>query len=126
MKLVRNLLDKQGKLFHKGGKLEKLFPLFEAGDTFLFTPGKVTKGPTHVRDGARPEAHDDDGRDRPGRMPLHGACTTPATRLIWRSRKVLCRSRRWQTAPWKPWDWPSTRRTSGPASSTARSTSSPC
>ncbi len=51
MKLVRNLLDKQGKLFHKGGKLEKLFPLFEAGDTFLFTPGNVTKGPTHLRDG---------------------------------------------------------------------------
>jgi Na+-transporting NADH:ubiquinone oxidoreductase subunit B len=51
MKLLRNLLDKQEKLFHKGGKLEKLFPLFEAGDTFLFTPGKVAGGPTHLRDG---------------------------------------------------------------------------
>lgn len=51
MKLLRNLLDKQGKLFHKGGKLEKLFPLYEAGDTFIFTPGKVAQGPTHVRDG---------------------------------------------------------------------------
>jgi Na+-transporting NADH:ubiquinone oxidoreductase subunit B len=51
MKLLRNLLDKQGKLFRKGGKLEKLFPLYEAGDTFLFTPGTVTSGPTHLRDG---------------------------------------------------------------------------
>jgi len=51
MKLLRNLLDKQEKLFHKGGKLEKLFPLFEAGDTFVFTPGKVTEGPSHLRDG---------------------------------------------------------------------------
>jgi Na+-transporting NADH:ubiquinone oxidoreductase subunit B len=51
MKLLRNLLDKQEKLFHKGGKLEKLFPLFEAGDTFMFTPGKVTQGPSHLRDG---------------------------------------------------------------------------
>ena len=51
MKFLRNLLDKQEKLFHKGGKLEKLFPLFEAGDTFVFTPGKVTEGPSHLRDG---------------------------------------------------------------------------
>jgi Na+-transporting NADH:ubiquinone oxidoreductase subunit B len=51
MKLLRNLLDKQEKLFHKGSKLEKLFPLYEAGDTFMFTPGKVTQGPSHLRDG---------------------------------------------------------------------------
>ena len=51
MKFLRNLLDKQEKLFHKGGKLERLFPLFEAGDTFVFTPGKVTEGPSHLRDG---------------------------------------------------------------------------
>lgn len=50
MKLLRNLLDKQGKLFEKGTKLEKLQPFHEALDTFLFTPGKVTKGPSHVRD----------------------------------------------------------------------------
>ncbi len=50
MKLLRNLLDKQGKLFQKGSKLEKLYPLHEAGDTFIFTPGKVTSGPTHLRD----------------------------------------------------------------------------
>lgn len=50
MKFLRNLLDKQGKIFEKGGKLEKLFPLYEAGDTFMYTPGKVTKNASHVRD----------------------------------------------------------------------------
>ncbi len=50
MKLLRDLLDKQGKLFQKGGKLGKLYALHEAGDTFIFTPGKVTSGPTHLRD----------------------------------------------------------------------------
>ena len=52
MKFIRNLLDKQGKLFEKGGKLEKLYPLHEAGDTFMFTPGEVTKNASHVRDAA--------------------------------------------------------------------------
>ncbi len=50
MKFLRDLLDKQGKMFEKGGKLEKLYPLYEAHDTLLFTPGEVTKGNTHVRD----------------------------------------------------------------------------
>ena len=50
MKFLRKLLDKQAPLFEKGGKLEKLYPFYEANDTLLFTPGEVTKGPTHVRD----------------------------------------------------------------------------
>jgi len=51
MKFLRNLLDKQEHLlFKKGAKLEKLFPLYEAGDTFFFTPGDVTKNASHVRD----------------------------------------------------------------------------
>jgi Na+-transporting NADH:ubiquinone oxidoreductase subunit B len=51
MKFLRNLLDKMHPMFDKGGKLEKLYPLYEAGDTFLFTPGQaVAKGLTHVRD----------------------------------------------------------------------------
>lgn len=37
--------------FAKGGKLEKLYPLYEAIDTFVYTPGDVTKGASHVRDG---------------------------------------------------------------------------
>ncbi len=50
MKALRALLDKQAKLFEKGGKLEKLHPLYEATDSFIFTPGEVTRGPSHVRD----------------------------------------------------------------------------
>ena len=51
MKFLRNLLDKQEQLFKKGNKLSYLYPLFEAIDTFLYTSGDVTKGPSHVRDG---------------------------------------------------------------------------
>jgi Na+-transporting NADH:ubiquinone oxidoreductase subunit B len=50
MKLLRTMLDRLEPLFAKGGKLERLYPLYEAGDTFLFTPGLVTKGLTHIRD----------------------------------------------------------------------------
>ncbi|MCO6047944.1 NADH:ubiquinone reductase (Na(+)-transporting) subunit B [Aeoliella sp. ICT_H6.2] len=50
MKFLRNLLDKVEPLFTKGGKLERFYPLYEAGDTFLFTPGEVTKNGPHVRD----------------------------------------------------------------------------
>lgn len=50
MKFLRNLLDSQAHLFEKGGKLEKLYAVYEMHDTILFTPGEVTKGTTHVRD----------------------------------------------------------------------------
>ena len=50
MKLLRKFLDNQEKHFKKGGKLGKLYPLFEAIDTFLYTPGKVTPGASHIRD----------------------------------------------------------------------------
>jgi Na+-transporting NADH:ubiquinone oxidoreductase subunit B len=51
MKFLRNKLDQLEPLFHKGGKLERLYPVYEALDTFLYTPGIVTKGAAHVRDG---------------------------------------------------------------------------
>ncbi|MCA9064966.1 MAG: NADH:ubiquinone reductase (Na(+)-transporting) subunit B [Planctomycetaceae bacterium] len=51
MKFIRNALDRLEPLFHKGGRFEKLYPLFEAGDTFLFTPPDRTKSASHVRDG---------------------------------------------------------------------------
>lgn len=51
MKFLRRILDQQEKLFTKGGKLEKLYPLHEAGDTFLFTPAMTTSSPAWVRDG---------------------------------------------------------------------------
>ena len=51
MKPLRDLLDKQAENFEEGGKLEKLYPFYEAGDTFLYTPGEVTQADAHVRDG---------------------------------------------------------------------------
>ena len=48
--MLRKMLDKVEPLFHKGGRLEKLYPLYEANDTFLYTPGEVAHGSTHVRD----------------------------------------------------------------------------
>ena len=50
MKLLRDLLDTQARHFEKGGRLEKLYPLWEAQDTFLYTPGEVTRAAPHVRD----------------------------------------------------------------------------
>lgn len=50
MKFLRELHDKVEPLFHKGGKLERLYPMYEAHDTLLFTPGQVTHGASHVRD----------------------------------------------------------------------------
>ena len=51
MDLLREQLDKVGKHFHKGGKLEPLYAFYEANDTILYTPGEVTDGASHVRDG---------------------------------------------------------------------------
>ena len=50
MKFLRNFLDKQSKYFEDGGKFPKLYPLFEAIDTLLYTSGKVTSKGSHVRD----------------------------------------------------------------------------
>ncbi|MEM6842026.1 MAG: NADH:ubiquinone reductase (Na(+)-transporting) subunit B [Bacteroidota bacterium] len=51
MDILRKLLDKQKPLFEKGGKLEKFYYAFEAGDTFLFTPNTTAgKHGTHVHD----------------------------------------------------------------------------
>ena len=51
MKPLRRFLDRIEPLFQEGGKLEKLYPLYEALDTFLYTPGDVTRQASHVRDG---------------------------------------------------------------------------
>jgi len=50
MKILRNILDDLHPLFDKGGKFERFYALYEAADTFAFTPGDVTQGQTHVRD----------------------------------------------------------------------------
>ncbi len=51
MEFVRKLLDKQKPMFEKGGKLEKFYYLFEAGETFLFSPNSTAgKKGTQIRD----------------------------------------------------------------------------
>ena len=47
---LRNTLDDLEPHFSKGGKYENFYALFEAIDTILYTPGKVTAGASHVRD----------------------------------------------------------------------------
>ena len=47
---MRKLLDRFESDFHPGGKWEKLYPLFEAVDTFLYKPKSTTKNSSHVRD----------------------------------------------------------------------------
>jgi len=48
--MFRRFLDRLHPWFAKGGRLEKLYPLYEAGDTFLYTPSDVTRSAPHVRD----------------------------------------------------------------------------
>ena len=48
---MRAILDSLGEHFEPGGRLERLYPLYEAADTFLYTPGSSTRGASHVRDG---------------------------------------------------------------------------
>ncbi|MGI0116592.1 NADH:ubiquinone reductase (Na(+)-transporting) subunit B [Zooshikella sp. RANM57] len=48
---LRQFLDKIEPNFHKGGKYEKWYALYEAADTIFYTPGKVTGCTSHVRDG---------------------------------------------------------------------------
>lgn len=48
---LRSFLDDVAPHFDKGGKFAWAFPAYEAIDTALYTPGRVTGGPSHVRDG---------------------------------------------------------------------------
>jgi Na+-transporting NADH:ubiquinone oxidoreductase subunit B len=49
--MLRKLLDRQAHHFNRGGRLERFYALYDAVDTFLYTPGTVTAGASHVRDG---------------------------------------------------------------------------
>jgi Na+-transporting NADH:ubiquinone oxidoreductase subunit B len=48
--VFRDFLDRVGRHFEKGGRLQRLAPLWEAADTFFYTPALVTRGGAHVRD----------------------------------------------------------------------------
>lgn len=50
MKPLRKFLDQIKPLFEKGGKLEKYYYVYDATDTFLYTPDEVTTTAPHVRD----------------------------------------------------------------------------
>ena len=49
--MLRGLLDRVAPHFHPGGRLGRLGALYDAADTFLYTPAQVTTGASHVRDG---------------------------------------------------------------------------
>lgn len=48
---MRAFLDFIGKKFEEGGPFERFYPLYEAADTFLYTPASTTRGASHMRDG---------------------------------------------------------------------------
>lgn len=48
---LRRILDNMAPHFEKGGKYEKMYPLYEAVDTIFYSPSKVTVAGAHVRDG---------------------------------------------------------------------------
>ncbi len=50
MRAIRRWMDRIRPLFAPGGRFHRLHPIFEAGDTFIFTPADVTAGPPHIRD----------------------------------------------------------------------------
>ncbi|MFO8054026.1 MAG: NADH:ubiquinone reductase (Na(+)-transporting) subunit B [Bacteroidales bacterium] len=50
MKALRKFIDKVKPNFEKGGKFEKLHSTFEAFETLLFVPNKVTSSGAHIRD----------------------------------------------------------------------------
>jgi Na+-transporting NADH:ubiquinone oxidoreductase subunit B len=50
MKALRNYIDRIKPKFEKGGKFGRLHSTFEAFETFLFVPDKVTFRGSHIRD----------------------------------------------------------------------------
>jgi len=47
---LRDRLDRIAPNFERGGRLHRWHPLWEAVDTFLYSPGSVTRTGSHVRD----------------------------------------------------------------------------
>lgn len=50
MSFIENQIKKLGSLFEKGKPLEKFYPVYEALDTFILTPGNTTQKAPHIRD----------------------------------------------------------------------------
>ncbi|BDM63350.1 Na(+)-translocating NADH-quinone reductase subunit B [Shewanella sp. NFH-SH190041] len=47
---LKDFIERIEPQFEKGGKYEKWYALYEAAATIFYTPGKVNRGRTHVRD----------------------------------------------------------------------------
>jgi len=50
MKLLKNILASVKPHFVEGGKLEKMYPAYDAFETFLFVPDHTTHAGSHIRD----------------------------------------------------------------------------
>lgn len=50
MKFLRKMLDAAAPKFEKGGPFEKLYPIFEATDTILFSTNERNESGPHIRD----------------------------------------------------------------------------
>ena len=50
MKLLRGIFDRVAPHFHKGGKYERFYPVYEVVESFVYTSDEVTTGTCHVRD----------------------------------------------------------------------------
>ena len=50
LRFLYNTLNKAKPHFEKGGKFERLYPVFEATDTILFSTDEITKSGPHIRD----------------------------------------------------------------------------
>ena len=50
MKLFKNILESVKPHFLEGGKLEKMYPAYDAFETFLFVPDHTTHAGSHIRD----------------------------------------------------------------------------
>ena len=48
---IRRFLDRIEPQFHKGGRFEKFYAIYEMVDTFLYSPPDTTRTAPHVRDG---------------------------------------------------------------------------
>ena len=48
---LRTVLDGMEPHFHKGGKYERWYALYEAVDTIFYSPSSTTSANAHVRDG---------------------------------------------------------------------------
>jgi len=48
---LRTILDNVEPEFQDGGRFSRFYPLYEAIDTFFFSPSSVTQSSAHVRDG---------------------------------------------------------------------------